>query len=115
MRGELKFIPISPRKLRLVVNMIKEEGYTPTQALKILPLVNKRGARFVFKALKSVIANAQNVFGLDPQSLRFEEIVVNEGPRLKRRDRFHGARFNPGIIQRRRSHLRIVVKGEKES
>jgi large subunit ribosomal protein L22 len=110
-RGELKSLPVSPRKLRLVVNMVKR--HKPTEALRILPLVNKKGARFVLKALKSVVSNAKNDFGLDLKNLEFEEVVVNEGPRLKRRDRFHGARFSGGLIQKRRAHLKIVVKGEK--
>ena len=110
-KTEARHLPISPRKLRMVVQMIK--GLSPREALRILPLVNKKGARFAYKAIKSAVANAKNNFGLPEEQLEFAEIVVNEGRRLKRRDRFHGARFSFGLIQKRRSHLRIVVKGSK--
>jgi len=106
------FLKISPRKLRLVVEAVKE--LSPAQAVLRLGIWNKKGARLMLKALKTVIADAENNFGLDKESLRFKKILVNEGPRLKRIDRFHGARFASGLRQRRMAHLEISVVGTKE-
>jgi len=111
-KTEANFLPISPRKLKLVVDGIKLMA--PDQALRRLALWNKKGARFLVKAIRTVIADAKNNFGLDPDGLSFKEILVNEGPRLKRRDRSHGARFSGGLIMKPRSHLVIKVVGEKK-
>lgn len=106
------YLPISPRKLRLIVKEIKPMN--PDQALRKLAFLNKKGARFIIKAIKTVLADAENNFGLNLTSLSFKEILVNEGPRLKRRDKSHGARFNGGLIMRPKSHLVIKVVGEKK-
>lgn len=108
----IRYLPISPRKLRLVAEAVK--GLSPVVALERLAVVNKKGGRILEKAIKSAISNAENNLGLKRESLRFKEILVNEGPRLKRRDKSHGERFSFGLIKKRRSHLRIVIEGEEE-
>ena len=95
-KTEAKYLPISPRKLRLVAEAVKR--LEPEEALRKLAFLNKKGAQFLIKAIKTALADAENNFGLAKDSLRFVEILVNEGPRLKRRDKSHGARFNGGII-----------------
>ncbi len=110
-KTEAKYLPISPRKLRLVVEAVK--GLEPEEALRKLAFLNKKGARFLTKAIKTALADAENNFGLVKESLRFKEILVNEGPRLKRRDKSHGARFHFGLIQKRRSHLVVKLVGEQ--
>jgi len=102
-------LPISPRKLRLVAEAIKSK--TPAEALVILPFLNKKGAKFLYKAVKTVIADAEHNFHLNPASLRFQKILVNEGTRLKRLDKSHSARFHQGLIQKRHSHLIVSVEG----
>lgn len=109
-KTEAKYLPISPRKLRLIVEAVKQ--LAPEEALRKLAFLNKKGARFLIKAIKTALADAENNFGLIRNTLKFREILVNEGPRLKRRDKSHGARFNGGIIQKRRSHLVIKVIGQ---
>ncbi len=106
----VKSLPISPRKLRLVAQAIKTK--TPLEAVAILPFINKKGARFLLKAIKSAIANAKHNFHLEEKSLRFREIMVNEGLRLKRFDKSHGARFHRGVKIKRRSHLFITLEGK---
>ena len=105
-------LPISPRKLRLVAEAIKNK--TPAEALTVLPFVNHKGARFLHKAIKTALADAKHNFHLDKFSLRFEKILVNEGARLKRMDKSHSARFHQGLIQKRRSHLIVSLKGVKK-
>ncbi len=105
-------LPISPRKLRLVAAAFKNK--TPEEALTLLPFVNKKGARFLYKAVRTAIADAEHNFHLNKSSLRFEKILVNEGTRLKRMDKSHSARFHQGLIQKRRSHLIVSLKGVKK-
>jgi len=113
-KAQKKYIPISPGKLRLLVKEVKE--LSPVEALARLRLVNKKGARILVEVLKQAIDNAKNL-KIEPEKLKFKKVVVGNGSRLKRRDRFHGARFDPGIIQKRTSHLKIILeeKGEDES
>ena len=112
-KAESKYLRISPRKLRLVVEAVGK--MSPQEAINHLSVWNKKGARLLLKVIRSVLANAENNFGLKKETLKFEEIVVNEGPALKRFDRFHGARFYSGTRKKRSSHLKVVVSGIKES
>jgi len=107
-----KYLRISPRKLRLLTNAIGD--LTPKEALSKLKVWNKKGAHFLQKAIKTVLADAENNFSLKEDSLRFGEIIVSEGPRLKRMDQSHGARFAQGLKQKRMSHLKVVVLGKKQ-
>jgi large subunit ribosomal protein L22 len=107
-KTEAKYLPISARKLRLVVKAAKQVG--PQEAMKKLKFMNKKGAKFLHKAIKTALADAEHNFGLDKDNLIFDEILVNEGPTLKRRDKSHGARFHPGMLRKRRSHLVVKVK-----
>ncbi len=111
-KTEAKYLPISARKLRLIVNEIKE--MKPSEALRKLAFLNKKGARFLIKAIKTVIADSKYNFKLNKDSLCFKEILVNKGPSLKRRDKSHGARFHSGVIKKSRAHLVVKVVGEKE-
>jgi len=113
MATKSKYLRISPRKLRLVVKAVGK--MSPQEAINHLSVWNKKGARLLLKVIRSVLANAENNFGLKKETLKFEEIVVNEGPALKRFDRFHGARFSSGTRKKRSSHLKVVVSGVKES
>jgi len=110
--SEVKYLRISPRKLRLIANAIKE--LEPVEVLARLNVWNNKASRLLTKAIKAVLADAENNFGLEKNTLEFVEILANEGPRLKRIDHFHGARFQQGLRRKRMSHLKITVKGEKK-
>lgn len=73
---------MSPRKVRLVTNLIK--GMNANQALETLQFVNKAASRPVRKALKTAISDAENNFDKDPDRLVIVEAKVNEAPTLKR-------------------------------
>lgn len=104
-----KNIMISPRKLRLLVNRIRP--LSPSVALLDLRFVNTKAARILTKALKNIIADAQNNFNLDINSLKFDTIKADEAMKMKRMDKSHGSHFARGIIQKRHSRLLIKVKG----
>ena len=105
-----KNIRISPKKVRLVVDQIKNRK--PQDAVKILDFVNKRSAPAVKKAIMSAIANAKNNYALDEGSLVFKQISASKGLMFKRfrpvsRGRVHH-------ILKRASHLTVVLEGEEK-
>lgn len=108
-----KNIQISPRKLRLLATSIKT--LNPKDALNQLKFVNTKAARVLVPALKNIIADAKNNFGLNPDTLKFDAVQVDEGMKIKRMDKSHGSRFNRGIIQKRHSRLEIIVSGKNKN
>jgi len=108
-----KNLKISPRKLRLLATSIKP--LVPGEVLTRLRFTNTKAARVLIKAVKNVIADAQNNFHLSPQSLKFVSIQVDEGPKIKRMDKSHGARFARGLIQKRHSRLTIILSGSSDT
>lgn len=103
-----KYVRQSPRKLRLVADMVRK--VTPHQAVSVLPLVRKRASDPVRKTIRAAIANAV-LQGANPEELVFKEIQVMQGPKLKRfrpvsRGRAHS-------YARKMSHIRVVVETKK--
>jgi large subunit ribosomal protein L22 len=80
--AKLKNLRISPRKVRLVISLIK--GLDVSDAVVQLNNTGKRSSLIIEKLLKSGIANAENNFGLDKENLYVCDIQVGEGTRLKR-------------------------------
>ena len=105
-----KDIKISPRKLRLLVNDIKK--LNPFEILTRLEFVNTKSARILIRDIKNAIANAKNNYKLNPETLKFKEIRVDEGTKIKRMDKSHGYRFNRGVIIKRHSRLKIILEGQ---
>lgn len=103
-----KNLKSTPRKLREVVNAIR--GKDPREILEILPHVRKKAAGGVYKAMKSAVANAENL-GVTG-SLVLTDIQVNEGPKLKRWRA--GAKGMAKPYSKRWSHLRIILESEDE-
>ena len=99
-----KFIRMAPRKLRLVVPLIK--NISPIMAVEVLPHIGKRAAEPLRKVILSAIANAKEK-KLSENDLVFKEIQINEGPRLKRGQA--GARGIYKPYQRKMSHIRVVL------
>ncbi|MEK7188458.1 MAG: 50S ribosomal protein L22 [Patescibacteria group bacterium] len=103
-----KFARISPKKLGLVAFNVKKLSIE--KALETLSLIEKRGAHFISKVIKSAVANAKER-GLDLKDLSIKEICVLEGPRLKRGMPVSRGRFHP--IIKRMSHIRVVLTTRK--
>lgn len=106
-----KNVKLSPRKLRLLANIVKK--MTPAVALSHLSIENSRCARYLTKAIKTAIADAINNHKLVEDSLKFDSILVNESIKYKRMDKSHSSRFARGLIQKRHSRLTIYIKGNK--
>ena len=81
-KAKLKYLKISPRKVRLVVDVIR--GMEVVKALEQLQFINKRAARPVAKLINSAVANAEHNFELEKNNLYIKEIKVDEGATLHR-------------------------------
>lgn len=100
---------MSPRKVGVVSSLVR--GRTVEDALVILSHTPRRSALPVKKVIQSARANAENNHGLKPDTLRITEIIVTPGSRLKRFKPASRGRALP--YQKRSSHIRVVVDGEK--
>lgn len=103
-----KYIRISPQKVRKIVGAIKGE---PVEAsLNMLKFMPQKSAGIVEKVLRSAIANADQNQDVDIDSLVVRNIIVDQGPMLKRfraRARGRGTR-----ILKRTSHITVIVAEE---
>lgn len=108
-RAYLKYARISPRKVQIVLDLIRNK---PTDlAMAIIKHTPKAACEPVGKLLKSAIANAENNHNMDKDNLYVAECFVTPGPTLKRvMPRAQGRAFR---ILKRTSHITIVLK-EKE-
>jgi large subunit ribosomal protein L22 len=106
----LRTVRIAPRKVRLVVDLIR--GKQIGEAVAILRLTPKASSPVLEKVLKSAVANAEHNYELDVNKLVISEVFVDEGPTLKRfRPRAMG---RASAINKRTSHITIVVSEKKE-
>lgn len=100
-----KYIRISPKKARLVADMVRGENALKAQTM--LKFVPKKAAQIIYKALTSAIANAENNAGLKKENLVISKITVDKGPSLKRfRPRSKGMASS---LLKRTSHVTVVV------
>ena len=106
----LRFAKISPIKLREVASLIR--GKEVNRSLVVLQFTNKKGAGILGKVLKSAVANIlQKESSIDEDSLILKEVRVDEGSRWKRVS-FH-ARGGASVIEKKTSHITIIVEGKK--
>ena len=103
-----KYIRMSPRKVRLVVDAIKD--LKPTESLSYLKQINKRAAQPIAKVVTSAIANAKQNLKLKEEDLKFSKILVEEGPTLKRWRPISRGRAHP--INKRTSHIKVVLEAK---
>ena len=100
-----KFVRIAPRKVRVVMNLIR--GKNVADAFAILKFTPKVGADVIEKVLKSAVANAENNFDMNVDKLYISSAYVDQGPTLKRiHPRSRGQAFS---IFKRTSHVTVVV------
>lgn len=109
-RAVAKFIRVSPRKARMVVDLIR--GKKLEEALAILRYTPNKAADVVTKVVKSAAANAEHNCDMDKDELVVSQIFVDQGPSLKRM--MPRAMGRADIIKRRTSHITVVVSDKKE-
>ncbi|MFH1640570.1 MAG: 50S ribosomal protein L22 [Candidatus Omnitrophota bacterium] len=103
-KAEGKFLRITPTKVRLVIDLIRNRSVLEAEA--ILINLNKRPKELLIKLLKQAVANAK-VKGFNPAQLYVSKIVCNNGPSWKR---FKAAAFGRAApILKRTSHISIEL------
>ena len=108
-KAYLKYTRISPRKVGIVLDLIRNKPVD--LALAILRHTPKAASADLEKLLRSAIANAENNHSMDRNALYVSECFVTPGPTLKRiRPRDKGRAYR---VLKRTSHVTMVVK-EKE-
>jgi large subunit ribosomal protein L22 len=105
-KAELKYYPVSPQKMRLVVDLVR--GKMAEEAITILKFVNKKSAEPIGKLIASAMANGENNFGIPAENLYIYKITADEAPTRKWR-RF-GARGRIKPILRRSSHVNVILR-----
>ena len=113
-RAISRFVRQSPRKMRLVVDLIR--GKSVGEAYALLQYSKKRAAEQIDKTLRSAVANARNKADeagamVDVDDLFVKEAYINEGPRLKRWRAAAMGRAAP--IEHPTSHVVIVVDSKE--
>lgn len=105
-RAVARYVRMSPRKARDVVDLIRGKSVTDAQA--ILKFTPRAAAEVVEKVLDSAVANAERNLHVKSDDLFVASTFVDEGPTLKRfRPRAQGRAFR---INKRTSHITVVVK-----
>jgi len=100
-----KVVRITPRKARLVVDLIR--GKKVGEAYAILKNTDKKASEIIEKVLMSAVANADHNLNLDVDTLFVKEAFVNEGATLKRFS--PRAKGSATRINKRTSHITVVV------
>jgi large subunit ribosomal protein L22 len=112
--AKLRNVPTSPRKMRLVANLVR--GKRVTQALGLLRFEANSGAERVEKLLLSALANWQQKNAderIEDANLYVTEISVDEGRQLKRLRPAPQGRGHR--IRKRSNHITLTVGPQRES
>ncbi|GAA2119055.1 50S ribosomal protein L22 [Actinomadura alba] len=110
-RAQARFIRVTPRKARRVVDLIR--GLPAAEAQAVLRFAPQAASEPVGKVLASAIANAEHNNKLDADTLVVSRAWVDEGPTLKRfRPRAQGRAYR---VNKRTSHITVIVESRPES
>lgn len=108
--AKLRYLHIAPRKVRLVVDLIR--GKSVEQAQRILNFTPNRASKPLLKLLKSSLANAKDNLQFEEDNLYISKIFVDEGPKLKR---WHAqSRGRAAEIQKKSSHISLELSEIKK-
>jgi large subunit ribosomal protein L22 len=109
-RAQARYIRVTPRKARRVVDLIR--GLPAAEAQAVLRFAPQAASEPVGKVLASAIANAEHNNRLDVDTLVVSRAYVDEGPTLKRfRPRAQGRAYR---VNKRTSHITVVVESRPE-
>lgn len=116
--AKTKYLKGSPRKARLVIDLIR--GQNVSRALSILKFTDKRAADPIAKCLNSAIANAtyqaekQNI-AVDPDVLWVKTCFIDMGPTKNRRRMRPAPQGRAYREQRHYCHITIQVTSEEKA
>lgn len=102
----VRFVRISPRKVRLVINAVRRENVP--RAFEILAGLPQRSSKVVTKLIKSAVANARQKGKVEEKDLYIARIWANDGVRWKRiRPRAMG---RADRYLKRTAHVNLVIR-----
>jgi large subunit ribosomal protein L22 len=105
-RAITRYLLVSPYKIRPVADLVRRKPYT--EAVSLLENMPHKGARIIRKTVVSAASNAlSRDKKLDEGMLYIREIMVDEGPRMKR-VWFRG-RGRADMLLKRMCHITVVV------
>ena len=108
-KAKVRNLRVSPLKARQVADLIR--GKDIKEVIGLLRYTNKKSSAMIYKLIKSAVANAEFNNDMDADRLYLSEIMVDEGPTIKRvSPRAYG---RADIIKRRTSHISVVLKERK--
>ena len=102
----IKNVRISPKKLRFLIDDVKKKR--PDESLRYLLYTNKKGAIFLYDAIKSAINSAKNSLKTTEDMLKFKALIIEEGQKLKR--------YRPGgkggikPFRKRFAHIKVTLE-----
>ena len=106
-----KYVRMSPRKARVVANLIKGKDIQEAEA--ILRYTPNKAAKVIQKVLLSATANAENNLELDKSNLVVKSAIIDQGPSIKRiKPRAQG---RADRMVHRTSHVTVVVAEREEA
>ena len=105
-RAYLKFVRISPRKVKIVLDLIR--GKDAASARGILKNTPKAASEHLIKLLDRAVADAETNFGMNRDNLYVSECFVTPGPTLKRM--MPRGKGSADRILKRTSHITLAVK-----
>jgi len=105
-RAITRYLLVSPYKIRPVADLVRRKPYT--EAVALLENMPHKGAKIIRKTMVSAASNAlSRDKKLDEEMLYIKEIMVDEGPRMKR-VWFRG-RGRADMLLKRMCHITVVV------
>lgn len=109
-RAIAKFQRVSPRKARLVARNVR--GLGVDEAMNLLRFTPNKPAGVIYGVLKSALANASQLGGVNVDAMVVKEVVVNEGPTWKRF--MPRAQGRATKIHKRTSHVTVILAEGQE-
>jgi large subunit ribosomal protein L22 len=104
-RAETRYARLTPRKFRQIIPLVM--GKNPEDAIVILMTVKKKASVYAIELLKSAVANAKRLQGVNIANLCISRMIANCGPQLKR---FRaGSMGRASQIRKRTSHIIVEL------
>ncbi len=104
-KAQQKNIRQSSRKVRLVANQVKKMSLT--EAVSQLSVMQRRSSLVILKVIKQALANATNNLQLNIEQLKLADIIVSDGPILKRMRAVSRGRGHS--IEKRTCHVTVLL------
>lgn len=105
-KAKLRYARISPRKVRRISDIVK--GKKAGDALINLGFLPHKSGKILAKILKSALANAEQKKVADPESMKISNILVDQGPTMKRM--MPRAMGKADTIRKRTSHITLFLE-----